>query len=235
MAVTLDANASNFVQGTGVTSITSSNLTVGAGANRAVVFQLALSLHSADGTVTGNWDQLGTPQALTLIVGRNNTGGATGGGAELWGLVNPTSGAKQVKFQWTGSSDVYVNGTAFADVDQTGGATSFPHSTSQVGSFGTITMPITSAVGNYTVAHIVEDLGSISAPTQTQAYIDNALAIGAGASYATGASPTVTHGFTVGTSPSVYVFVGTDIAAYVAPTNIDLVLGEPLIRAGVLT
>lgn len=215
MAVALDANASAEVNATarlGTTGLTSTNLTVGAGANRALIVQIAFSVKAVTSIVV-TWDSGGSNQDVPLIVSQQNTAaGVNGGLVGLWGLANPISGAKTLKVVWNAvTSDIYLNHTAFTGVDQTGGATSFPHSTSQTGSFGAVTLAITSAVGNWTVSHIVEDLGSISLNTQTLAYIDNALAIGAGAEHATGAA-SVTHGFTVGTGGAVYAWVGTDIA-----------------------
>src|SRR5262245_30305404 len=128
MAVVFDANATADVTSNAVTSITSSNLTVGSGSNRALICQILWS-----GTVTSptiNWDQLGTPQAMAAITGAGATNTVR---AEVWGLVAPTSGAKQIKAAWTTSRDVVLNHLSYTGVDQTGGATSFPHGTSNTG------------------------------------------------------------------------------------------------------
>lgn len=221
MAVAFDANATAVVTGTGVTGVTNSNLTVGAGANRALVTQLILSLKTAS-AVTVNWDNAGTPQSQALIVSASGTG--TIARAELWGLVAPTSGNKAARAAWTGASDAYLNPTSFTGVDQTGGATSFPHSTSATGTItGVVAFAnaITSAVGNFTVGATSLDIGSLSAPTQTQTFLSNALAVDGAASRATGAA-SVSHGWSGDTNPSHWVFVGTDILAAVAGTPIAL-------------
>lgn len=215
MAVAFDANASAVVTGTGVTSITSSNLTVGGGSNRAVVCQLVLSFKTPTGESV-NWDQTGTPQAMTSIIAANGTG--TIARAELWGLVNPTAGAKQAKAAWTGASDVYINCTSFTGVDQTGGATTFPNSTSGTGTRSGATpfsLSITSAAGNMTVAAIALDIGSLSTPTQTQTFLSNALACDGAASRAVGAA-SVAHAWNGDTNGGHWVIVGTDMLASAA-------------------
>lgn len=217
MAVAFDANASAVVTGTGVTSVTTSNLTVGAGSTRALVTQLVLSLKTA-ASVTVNWDNAGTPQSQALIISAN--GGGAIARAELWGLVNPTSGAKAARAAWTGASDAYINPTSFTGVDQTGGATSFPHSASATGTRSGATpfsLSIVSAVGNMTVADIGLDLGSLSAPTQTQTFLSNALACDGAGSRATGAA-SVAHAFSGDTNGGQWVMVGTDILAAATDT-----------------
>lgn len=221
MPVAFDANASAVVTGTGVTSVTTSNLTVGAGSNRALVTQLVLSLKTAAG-VTVNWDNAGTPQAQTLIISANGAG--TIARAELWGLVNPTSGAKAARAAWTGASDVYINPTSFTGVDQTGGATSFPHSTSATGTLSGSTpiafsAAITSAVGNFTIGATALDVGSLSLTTQTSDFLSNLLACDGAASRAAGAA-SVSHGWSGDTVGGKWVIVGTDIQA--AATTIGL-------------
>lgn len=221
MAVAFDANATAVVTGTGVTGVTNSNLTVGAGANRALVTQLVLSLKTAS-AVTVNWDNAGTPQSQALIVSASGTG--TIARAELWGLVAPTSGNKAARAAWTGASDAYLNPTSFTGVDQTGGATSFPHSASGTGTAGSgaaFSQAIVSAVGNFTVAAESQDVGSISAPTQTQTFLSNALACDGAGSRATGAA-SVSHGWTTDTTNTHWVIVGTDILAAAAGTPIAL-------------
>lgn len=214
MAVAFDANATAVVTGTGVSSITSSNLTVGAGANRALVCQLVFSLETFTG-LTVRWDELGTPQSMAQIIGANGTGLIAR--AELWGLVAPTSGAKQAKAAWTGASDVYINPTSFTGVDQTGGTTSFPNSTSATGTIAgavpvAYSAAVTSAAGNFTVAATSADLGSLSLTTQTSNFLSNALSADGAASRATGAA-SVSHGWSSDTVGTHWVIVLTDILA----------------------
>lgn len=220
MAVAFDVKSTVSSNGVGVTSITTT-VTVGSGANRALVAQIGWAVKTVSMTAGyPRWDDTGTPQATALINSAQN-GGAAVGRVDHYGLVNPTSGNHILKAQWTGASDVYFNLFAVTGAHQTGGTTTFAHATTQTGSFGVVTMPITSAVGNMTLSLLTEDLGSISAPTQTLAFIDNALSFAAGGEYAVGAA-TVTHGFTVGTGGSVYAWIGVDIVAAPATPPVTL-------------
>lgn len=212
MAATLDANATADVTGDGVTSITSSNLTVGVGSNRALVVQLAFSLKTLSALAV-TWDNGGTNQACAVIPNAAANGAGAVARAEMWGLVAPTSGAKQLRAAWTGSSDVVVNGVAWTGVDQTGGATSFPHGTSAIGTSNAPTVTVTSATGNATMATTAMDVSTYSAESQTQTFRDNTPAtISAAGSRAAGAA-TVAHGFTSLSGASKWVVVGTDILA----------------------
>jgi hypothetical protein len=206
MAVAPDANATASVTANGVTAINSSNLTVGAGSNRALVVQFAVQVQGIT-AVTCVWDTAGTNQSCTLIKTDNAT--ITTGRADLFGLVAPTSGALNVRVSWTtASGEVYLNHSSYTGVDQTGGVTSFPHAVSAKGT-ASPTVTITSAVGNYTVAAGASNT-NWSAPTKTQLFINNTggTTVAAG-SQATGAA-TVVHAFT---SSGSWVLVGTDLLA----------------------
>lgn len=213
MAVTFDANQTAVATANSVTSITTSNLTVGAGANRALVVQVALG-----GSVTAlalKWDNLGTPQSLAVITGATAAqSGTPFERVELWGLVAPTSGAKQLSVTWTTARDVYVNGVAWTGVDQTGGTTTFPHGTGSIGSGTTAQgITVTSATGNATMA--VFDTGSavnISSVNNTQTFLSNVAAnIDAAGNRAAGAA-TVSHTATY-SGAAAWGAAGTDILA----------------------
>jgi hypothetical protein len=224
MAATFDANASADVTSNAVTSITTSNLTVGSGTNRALIAQIVWS-----GTTTSpsaNWDQLGTPQALAQVpsAAATNTGRV-----ELWGLVNPTSGAKQLKVSWTTSRDVYVNQLSYTGVDQTGGATSFPHGTSATGTGNnpTASVTVTSATNNAVVAaHF--SAGSFLSVNNTQTFLDNVAANASGAGNRAAGAATVTLTGSISGGPSVaWIAVGCDLAAVAVSTD----TGEWMTRA----
>lgn len=214
-AVAFDANSTADCTGNavlGTTGLTCSNLTVGSGSNRVLVVQLAFNNQSIT-TVAVNWDQLGTPQAMTLIKTVNTTGAA--GRAELWGLVAPTSGAKQAKVTWNATnSDVTMNAVSWTGANQTGGATTFPNSTSAQGTSTTSAVTITSAVGDATMDSTVLANGAanFSAPTQTQTYLDNTPANISGAGSRAAGAATVTHQWTLSASVT-WANAGTDIAA----------------------
>ncbi len=212
-AVVFDANATADTAGSsilGTTGVSSTNLTVGSGANRALVVQIAFGVQAVT-TVAVVWDSGGTNQALTLIGTLNST--TTTGRVDLYGLVAPTSGAKTLKLTWNAvTSDVTMNAVSWTGVNQTGGVTSFPHFTSARGQSTAISLAITSAVGNATM-DATETSGTPSAPTQTQTYLDTSRPTISGCgSRGTGAA-TVTHAWTTSGSSDFWVQVGTDILA----------------------
>ncbi len=215
MAATFDANATADVTANGVTSLTSANLTVGSGSNRALIVQLGFSVKTISALAV-TWDFGASAQACAVVTGAaaNATDNAR---AELWGLVAPVSGAKTLKAAWTTASDIYMNQTSWTGVDQTGGATSFPHGTSATGTSAAPSVTVTSAVGNATMACCCDAAASITAMTQTQTFNDNVAAgINAAGSRAAGAA-TVAHGYTIVSNP--WVVVGCDLLASASASN----------------
>jgi hypothetical protein len=217
MAVTLDLNAAADSTANGVTTInhTMGGAGVGSGSNRALVVQLVLSR-----TVTNlgmRWDEAGTPQAMTAITGASATNTAF---VQLWGLIAPTSGNKTLKVgngsggSWTTACDVYVNAVSWTGVDQTGGATSFPHGTGGTGTGDPATVTVTSAVGNATMAVHETTNQSWASVNNTQSFIDNIAAnvSGCGNRAAGAATVTLTGTSGGGTAP-VWASAGTDIVA----------------------
>lgn len=202
MAVAFDT-AGTVAVGHAVTSLTNSTHTVGVGANRVLLAELGFDV--AVTALTVNWDQLGTPTALTVIKAASGTPGK----ADIWGLVAPVSGAKQAKAAWTGlAGDAFLATHSWTSADQAGGATTFPHSTNGSGT-NTPKLIVTSATGNGTAVVAVVD-SAISVPTQTALFTDNTGSnANAAASRAAGAA-TVTHQWT---QTGTWVTVGTDIAA----------------------
>lgn len=176
MAVVFDANATADATANGVTSINTSNLTIGSGSNRALVAQIVWS-----GTVTSpalKWDNAGSPQSLAAITGASGTNTAR---VDCWGLVAPTSGAKQLNAAWTTARDVCVNGVSWTGVDQTGGATSFPNGTSATGAGVTSSVSVTSATNDAVMAVFSNVTDLIDAVNNTQTFRDNTPATMGGA------------------------------------------------------
>lgn len=199
-----DANATAPTVLHTVANITNSGLTVGAGANRALIAELSVDVTTIS-AITVTWDELGTPQTVTSI----GSASGTGGRVDVFGLVAPTSGNKQARAHWTtNAGDAFFNVHSWSSVDQTGGVTSFPHFNSATG-VNTPKVTLTSAVGNATTAAVAAD-AAISAPTQTQLFLDNTGSnVNAAATRAAGAA-TVVHQWT---QTGNWVVAGTDIAA----------------------
>lgn len=215
MAVTFDANATIDVTANAVTSITTSNLTVGSGANRALIAQIIWS-----GAVTAQtlqWDKLGTPVTMTAIPNATVTQTVM---ARLYGLVNPVSGAKQLSAAWTTASDVYLNQLSYTGVDQTGGATSFPGGVSASATTGTAaTVNVTSATGDAVVAVCGSPVQAIDVINNTTTFTDTAAVNMNGAGNRAAGAATVAMTYTIHASAT-WAVVGASIKAFVAAAAI---------------
>jgi hypothetical protein len=123
MAVAVNAVGTQATIGV-ATSVNYTGLTVGAGANRALIMVIGGRVGAM--TVTAcNWDSTGTPQAMDLLA--TVTGGTDIKFYKIYGLVNPTSGNKTLAVAWNeATNEGVINALDFTGVNQTGGATSFP-------------------------------------------------------------------------------------------------------------
>lgn len=210
MAVALDVAGTELSTTTAGTSVNYTGITVGSGSNRGLVVTCQWDLRTVS-SPTATWDNGGTNQSMTLLVGPI---AATGNGAvAVFGLANPTSGNKTLRVAWTGSSQSSVEAVAYTGVDQTGGATSFPHATSATGSSTTPSVTVTSATGNAVVAvHSSNAAGSFTSTNNTQLFLDNGFTnTGAAGNRASGAA-TVAMTATNSASGN-WASAGTDVLA----------------------
>lgn len=161
--------------------------TIAAGTHIALVVAISWDISSGASSPTDlamTWNGVG----LTLIKAGNNSG--LGANAELWGLVNPATVSQApdqtLAMSWTNNARAFVIGAAFDGVDQTGGATSFPGSTSGT---SVTTVAVTSAVGDKVMACAATG-SAIAGITGTTLYQDSAtgLFINAYANYDNGAA-----------------------------------------------
>jgi hypothetical protein len=214
VSATFDANATADKTANGVTSADLTALTVGAGANRAVVAQVVWSAVVTSPSLT--WDNGGTNQAMAAIT---NAGATNTCRVECWGLVAPTSGNKTLRASWTTARDIYLNAVAWTGVDQTGGVTSFPNGRSGTGASSTSsTGAITSAAGNFVMGVHGTATGSFTGVSSTQDFLDNAAANVSGAGNHAAGAATVTLTGSFGTTPA-WASAGTDIAAAAAAVS----------------
>jgi hypothetical protein len=203
--VTVNATGTKLYNGTAVTSLNYTGLTIAAGSNLAMVVTVHWDTTGTTPTaMTMVWDSGGANQSLTQIV-TSDPGTHSQWQAELWGLVNPVVGNKTLSLSWTTASRMFLCSMAFDGVDQTGGTTSFPNAASGV-SIATLTIP--SAPG-----HIVMNAGTggtYGALTGTVIFSDSSSGtyINGYANYMPGASPSVTIG-----SAGVMKMAATDIKA----------------------
>lgn len=171
MAVAHDADSSSATDsGTGQTSATHGNLTVGSSLSNGALLFIAVFDTQTVSNVALHWDSAGTNQAMTLIGSQVSTGAH--GFAFLFGLLAPTSGNKTLNCTWTTAAEVSLFGCSWTGVDQTSVAVAFPHFNSAVGSSTAPSVTITSATGNAVVGAFSHQ-DPLSSVNNTQLYIDN--------------------------------------------------------------
>lgn len=214
-AVAFDAETTANTYTTSGTTITNSSLTVGSGANRALVAILVLSSNTP-GATSCTWDSGGSAQAMTLIV--TASGASSGQGSVLlYGLVNPVSGNKTLSCTVGGFSDQNLSAASFTGADQTGGTTTFKNSNAAASTSGNPSNTITSATGDMVVdgagaQHTFTGHGA----SQTQIFVNNTGSfVAAAGSYASGAA-SVAMTWTQNTGTGYWVDAALDIAAAVA-------------------
>lgn len=213
MAVAFNSSFSPFdQQASGVTSLSSSRMTVGNGSQRALTITLSFSLQTLTG-LTVTWDSGGTNQTMSSVITANAP--ATPGRADIWGVTAPVSGNLTLLASWTGSSDCYMDGADFTGVSQVGGATSFPNSTSANNTSTSPSLGITSSSSDWTICAGTNKGTNFTAATQTELFNDNSAATIWGVASQGAGAATVTHAWTLGASVA-WVLVGTDVAAAVA-------------------
>jgi hypothetical protein len=209
--VTFDAKITADATVASGTSISTTNMTVGSGANRVLVVELMFEAAVAPTSVSVTWDSGGSNQAMTQLVTKQDV--TTTLTAQLWGLVNPISGAKTLKAAWTNSAEGAMGAASWTGANQTGGATTFAHTASANGSASPASVSVTSATNNATMDSVaVSSGGSISSGNQTQVFLDNSgTSLKAAAQRAAGAA-SVSFSWTLSTSLG-WAIVATDIVA----------------------
>ena len=207
MAVLRDVNGTRaeFAYGAGPNDYT--GLTVGNQPDLALLVEIAWGADGNPGTVTVTWDQGGSNQALTLIKDQANTGDRR---ASLYGLVNPAQGNKTLRITHSNTIGLIVNATSYYNVDQTGGVTTFPNSTSATGTGTSAALSITSTSGRATVSVMSAPTGTGTTDQTLLWFMTGAGSQDGGASENVGGG-TVTHTWTIWNVA--WVVVGADIKA----------------------
>lgn len=212
-AVAIDATGTAALSGTGVTSFspaTTNSPNVGAGlSNGAIVFAVQFDTNVSG--ITAKWGS----QTLTRIgTGIIVTAGATTLRAELFGGIAPTSGQQQIALTWTTSAQCEVVAFSVSGANQTGGTTTFAHTTTNTGANTQGSIAVTSASGNMTAASWAQTGGdSFTSTSATQIFVDNGgSAMDTGANRAAGAaSVTMTAAFS--DSNNNWAVIAADIVA----------------------
>lgn len=116
MTVTVNATATAVVVAGTAATISSTNLTVAAGATALLVWLQfgSYSVVTVPTAVTVNWDNAGSPQTMTLLGSSTYSTGSVMFQANLYGLLSPTIGNKTLKATWTTAVNVAIFSVAFA-------------------------------------------------------------------------------------------------------------------------
>lgn len=194
MAVAFDATAfADINTGQGVTDSLSYSITIGGGTNRAI----AISAHCAAGVTTVSSITVGGV-AATLVAGTSGDSSAADAHGEIWALANPATGAQTVLVTFSNGTSTFV---ASGAVSVSGADQSTPCNNGTVasGGGGAASLPITSNAGDLTVDSVFCGNGAttISAPTQTQRWLDNATSNHFGGSTGPGTAGPITHAWTL--------------------------------------
>lgn len=210
MAVVVDATGTADSTATNGTSFNYTGITVGSGSNRALIFILVTS--NAGGNfatgATATWDSGGTNQAMTVIKSQQATGDNNLGVVWIFGLRNPVAGNKTLAVAWTNANGHGACAISFTGVDQTSDAIAFPNSNSATATSGGLSLAITSAAGNIPITGATA--GTISAPNQTQIFLDTVAIDDGGGQRAAGAA-SVTFTWTNGATQ--WAMAGCDVFA----------------------
>jgi hypothetical protein len=189
MAVTFDANATAVTTGSSVTTISSSNLTIGSGNCLVVSFitSPSIALPPFTSITWGSQNLNLTPNVLQAAPG------ASSGIVGMWIFLNPVSGTQTLTFNWTGTRFVDIYSSSYNGVG--GFSTSSASGTSAAPSYS-----ITSGAGHFAVDAVQGGNTSVigSGVGQTQLALDNSL-IAMGQSYISN-QPTASFSWTL--SPS---------------------------------
>lgn len=217
MAVAFDAKTATATACTPGTTLTITNLTVGSGSNRALGMMISWLSGTVPTVTACNWDDAGTPQAMTLVASTNSANGSSSMATSIYGLVAPTSGNKNLKITWSSASvEAHAVAISFTGVDQTNVATAFPNgvavnkttSTASPASTGAIT----SATGNMVISGFCDNAAFHNSVSGTEIVRDDSGPnFGVAYSYASGAA-TVTQTCTLSGS-AIWAAFGCDILA----------------------
>lgn len=187
------------------------SLTIGAISN-GLLAVVAFIDAAHTGSISGmTWNGV----ALTQTAHANNASASSGGAtADIWTLLNPATGAHTlaVSFTNTGgfSVDLKFIARSYSGVNQTGGATSFPHTLQTTGNTNSAGGTLASATGNYTIGGAITEATSLTA-ANTSLMNDTQDVINVSAQEATGAA-SVSMTWSLSATDQ-WAAVGIDIAA----------------------
>lgn len=212
MAVTLNGSVGTKVYQSAVTT-KDFTFTVSSGSNLALI--VTLNFGSIVSGVSITWDQGGTNQAMTQLVGQFAAAPSV-----IFGLRNPAVGTLTGRVSWTVVSEVFIEPTCWAGVNQSSDGAAFPNSANSASGTSASTINVTSATGDIVVGCESSTI-SQGTSTGTLLFDDHASGaiINAMAQYDSGASSV-----TIGNSGSNSSLAAIDIAAAAGGGSSDLLL-----------
>lgn len=172
-AVAFDALTSANTGVQTAATMTSNGLTVGSGSSRAMLALVSFGdSTSLPAGLACSWDAGGSPQSMTAISGTTTTNGGLSSSSELFGLLSPTSGNKQLTCTWTGNHEADLSAISFTGVNQGSIAAAFPNGTSlsNASTASPISLPITSASGHQVVALFGQNCATWGAVSGTASF-----------------------------------------------------------------
>jgi len=217
MAVALDATGTSVVT-SGSSPVSFNNLTVGSGANRALL--VFLTWNGSPGTVAVAWDSSGTNQSCAAIGSSpyniTTTDGVVYNG--LWGLVAPTSGNKTLQITFSSGTLLAVDAMSFTGANQAGGSTTFANVNTASGLSSTLTLTVTATASDAAATNWVTD-NAVTSMTQTALFGPTASSSwSVGGAYAINLSNPAFQNTTAGGSDGM-LGVGCTIKAAVTPNT----------------
>jgi hypothetical protein len=203
--VTFDAKSTVDTNADGVTTITHSNLTVGAGAT-AISGYLTFSNVVPSG-LSVVWDSGASNQTLSAVPTASIANG-TAISCALYAFVGSvTAGNKSLVVSWSGSRNIRFAAASWKGNTTASVAAAFPHGTTSTSASPTA-VTITSAT-NHQVTAAFGTPGSITSVDNNAIYFDQLGAIAGAANYANGAASVSLSASPSNTTP---VGCGSDIS-----------------------
>jgi hypothetical protein len=220
MSVALDAimTAGNGTGGafqkvtTASTSISSTGMTVGAGASMVLALLSLGDQGFAPSGAACTWDSV----SMTLLASINNTAG-NDSWAGIFMLLSPTSGNQTLAASWTSNAQANLSAISFTGTDIVTGYESADNVTGTSTGGTAVSFGINTDARGATVGLLTCNIsGSLTIATQTTIFNATGVNINAGASYGLGGSGSTTHTFDY-TSSTTNAWVGIHILAAGSP------------------
>lgn len=190
-------------QASSATTISSTGITVGAGATCLVGIIALEGVSTAPTGITMTWNSVSMTQHAIATHTKVVTA--------FFVLVSPASGAKTLQASWTNSSDVYMSAISFTGTD----TSTCVNATDDITATAGTSITITSTTNGATVGQFATD-GATPTMNFTKIYAESPLLHGGGANFTLGGTSNV-HTFTGagGTTPALS---GVHVIAGAGPT-----------------